>query len=97
MLPTLVKGLIYQGTVEMVSDVISALESGYYRYTYNQHNEDHDRDMTWYNYVDINLINIHSHYEALPATEEILNNVEVIILPDNQTQKKEITLLLSIS
>ena len=40
--------------------------------------------MTWYDYVGINLINIQSHYEPLPATEEILNNVKVIILPDDQ-------------
>ena len=35
------------------------------------------------------MINIHSHYEPLLATEEILNDVEVVILPDDQTQKKD--------
>ena len=37
------------------------------------------------------MINIHSHYEPLPATEEILNNVEVVILPDDQTQNRDNT------
>ena len=69
---------------EVVSDAISVLQSEYYEHTYNWHNEHYDKDMTWYDYVGINLINIQSHYEPLPATEEILNNVKVIILPDDQ-------------
>lgn len=74
---------------EVICDVISALQSEYCGHTYNQYNEHCDRDTTWYDYVDINSINIHSHYEPLSATEETLNNVEVTILPDDQTQKKD--------
>ena len=76
---------------EVVSDVIAALKSEYCSHTYNQHNEYCDEDTTWYDYVDINSINIHNHYEPIPATEEILNNVEVVILPDDHTQKKDNT------
>ena len=60
---------------EVVSDVISALQSEYYGHTYNWHNEHCDNGTTWYDYVDFNSINIHTHYEPLPVTEEILNDV----------------------
>ena len=76
---------------ELVSDVISALQSEYCGHTFTCHNEHCDTETTWYDYVDINSINIHSHYEPLPETEEIVNNVEVIVLPDDQTQKADNT------
>ena len=76
---------------EVVSDVVSALQSEYCGHTYNCHNEHCDKETTWYDYVDTNSINIHDHYEPLPATEEIMNDVELIILPDDQTQKVDNT------
>ena len=70
---------------EVMRDVVATLEAGYCSHTFNYHNKHCDKETTWYDYVDINSINIHNHYEPLPATEEILNDVEVIILPDYQT------------
>ena len=74
-----------------VGDVIATLESEYCSHTYNQHNEHCNKGSTWYDYVDINLINIHIHYDLLPLTEEIMNNVEVVILSDDQIQKRDNT------
>lgn len=71
----------------MVGDVIVALESEYCSHSYNQQNEHRDEGTTWYDYVDIISINIHNHYDPIAVTEEILNKVEVFILPDDETQK----------
>ena len=70
---------------EVVSNIVAALESEYCSNTFNCHNVHCDEDTAWYDYVDINSINIPLHYEALPATEKIRNNTEVIIVSDDQT------------
>ena len=76
---------------KVISDVVAALESKYCGNTYNHHHVQRDKDTAWYDYVDINSINIPTHYERLPATEEILNDTKVIIIPDDQTQKQNNT------
>ena len=76
---------------EVIINVVSALESENCGNTYNRHNVHCDKDTAWYDYVDINSINIPTHYEPLPATEEILNDTKVIIIPDDQTQKRDNT------
>ena len=76
---------------DVIGDVVAALESKYCGNTYNHHNMHRDKDTAWYDYVDINLINIPTHYEPLPVAEEILNDMEVIIIPDDQTQKRNNT------
>ena len=76
---------------EVISNIIAALEFEYCGNTYNHHNIHHDKDTAWYDYIDINSINIPTHYEPLPATEEILNDTKVIIIPDDQTQKRDNT------
>ena len=68
---------------EVVCDVIAALESEYCSHIYNWDNEHCNKGTTWYDYADTNSINIHTHYEPLPVTEEILNNIDVVILPDD--------------
>ena len=42
--------------------------------------------MTWYDFVDINLIGIHHHYEPIPVTKEIINDTEIIVFFNEQTQ-----------
>ena len=53
---------------EVISDVVAALESEYCSNTFNHHNVHCDENTAWYDYVDINSINIPTHYEPLPAT-----------------------------
>ena len=72
---------------EVISNVVAALESEYCSNTFSRHNVHRDEDTAWYDYVGINSINISTHYEPLSATEEILNDTEVIIIPDDQTQQ----------
>ena len=76
---------------EVIGDVIVALKSEYCSHTYNWNNEHCDEVTTWYDYVDISSINIHTHYEPLLVTEEILNNIEVVIFSDDHTQKRDTT------
>lgn len=45
----------------------------------------------WYDYVDINDINIKNHYEPIAGLNEVLNNVEVMVLHDNATVKQDNT------
>ena len=76
---------------KVISNIVAVLESEYYGNTYNRHNVHHDKDTAWYDYVDINSINIPTHYEPLSATQEILNDTKVIIIPDDQMQKRDNT------
>ena len=71
---------------EVSSDVVAALQSEYCSHTYNCHNEHCDTNIDWYYFVNINLIGIQHHYEPIPATEEIINGMETIVFPDEQTQ-----------
>ena len=71
---------------EVRGDVVAALQSEYCSNTYNRHNEHRDTSTEWYDFVDINSIGIQHHYEPIPATEEIINDTETIILSDDQTQ-----------
>ena len=76
---------------EVMSDGVAVLEVEYCSHTFNCHNKHCNKDTDWYDYVDINSVNIPTHYEPLPVTEEILNNTKVIIVPDDQTQKRDNT------
>ena len=75
----------------VISNVVVALKSEYCGNTYNSHNIHRDKDTAWYDYVDIHSINIPTYYEPLPATEEIQNDTKVIIIPEDQTQKRDNT------
>ena len=70
----------------MRSDVVAALQSEYCSHTYNCHNKHCDANTDWYNFVDINLIGIQHHYEPIPTTKEIINDMETIVFPNKQTQ-----------
>ena len=66
---------------EVMSDVIVVvLEAEYCSHTFNYHIKHCDKDTAWYDYVDINSINMSTHYEPLPATEEILNDIYSYLL-----------------
>ena len=47
--------------------------------------------MIWYDYVNINAININNHYELIATLSEVLNDVEVMVLPDNAIVKQDNT------
>ena len=76
---------------EVISNVVSALEFEHCDHTYNHHNDHCDEGTTWYDYLDTSSINIHYHYEPIVETEEIINEVKVLTLPNDITQKSNNT------
>ena len=71
---------------EVRNDVVAALQSEYCSHTYNCHNEHRVTNTDWYDFVDINSIGIQHHCEPISATEEIINDMETILFPDEKTQ-----------
>lgn len=69
-------------------DLIGSLESEYCRDSFSPHNCHRDEDTIWYNYVDINAINIKNYYEPIAALSEVLNDVEELVISDNATVKQ---------
>ena len=65
-----------------------ALNSEYFGHIYNHHHDHCDEGITWYDYVGINSINIQNHYEHIVANKEILNEVELLTLPDDVISDK---------
>ena len=69
-------------------DLIASLELEYCSDSFSCQNCHRDEDTVWYNYVNINAININNHYEAIAVLSEVLNDVEVLVLPDHATVKQ---------
>ena len=69
-------------------DLIASLESEYCRDSFSRHNCHRDEETIWYDYVDINAININNYYEPIAALSEVLNDVEEMVVPDSATAKQ---------
>ena len=69
-------------------DLIASLESEYCRDSFSCHNCHRDEETIWYDYVDINAININNYYEPIAALSEVLNDVEELVVPDSATVKQ---------
>ena len=69
-------------------DLIASLELECCSDSFSCHNCQRDEDTIWYDYVNINAINTNNYYEPIAALSEILNDVEVLVLPNNATVKQ---------
>ena len=50
---------------KVMSYLVAILEPKYYGKSNNHHNVHHDWNTIWFNYVNMNVINVHCYYEPL--------------------------------
>ena len=71
------------------SNIITSLEAENCTHTYNHHNIHHNNDTIWYDFIDINVINIHGYYDSIGSNDKTHNHYDVFEIPDDVTVKHD--------